>query len=93
MIQVKILPSFQRCVKKLTQHEKMRLANGLHKLNAFIATGETTAGFSFKKINHDKYEFRIDARLRVIIKKETDVYWLVLVGGHSKVSQYLHRFR
>lgn len=93
MISVRPLPSFERSVKKLTLIEKRLLANSLNRLNTFIATGESAAGFRFKKINHDKYEFRVDIRLRVIIKKEGNIYYLVLAGDHNQIRRYLRNFR
>ena len=51
------------------------------------------AGFGFKKINHDKYEFRIDIRLRVVVKVEGEDYYLVLAGNHDEVKRYLRRRR
>ena len=90
---VRILPSFERSVKKLTSQEKKLLAGGLEKFNTFLVTRQATLGFRFKKINHDKYEFRIDARLRVVIKKLDDIYYLVIVGNHDKIKQYLRNFR
>jgi len=90
---IKILPSFERSVKKLTPYEKKILANSLEKLNFFLVTRQSPGGFRFKKINHDKYEFRADARLRVVIKKENDTYYLVLTGDHNSIKQYLRNFR
>jgi hypothetical protein len=50
-------------------------------------------GSGFKKINHDKFEFRVDIRIRVILKVEGDDYYLVLVGNHDDVRRYLRSFR
>ena len=93
MTLIKILPSFERSAKKLTMQEKTRLAGSLEKFNAFLVAGQTSGGLNFKKINHDKYEFRVDDRLRVVIKKEADIYYLVLVGDHARIRQYLRNFR
>ena len=93
MKKVVILPSFERSVKKLASEERRRLAESLEQFNLFLLYGRAPFGFRFKKINHDKYEFRIDIRLRVIIKEEDDVYYLVLVGSHDQVRKYLRHFR
>ena len=61
-----ILPSFERSVKKLTSQEKEQLAKSLETLNNFLITGQAPYGFRFKKINHNKYEFRVDIRPRVV---------------------------
>ena len=70
MKRILILPSFERSVKKLTSQSKNNLAESLESFNSFLLSGEAPAGFGFKKINHDKYEFRVDIRLRVVIKEE-----------------------
>ena len=93
MKRILVLPSFERSVKKLTRHDKSNLADGLESLNIFLLSGEAPAGFGFKKINHDKYEFRVDARLRVILKTDGDDYYLVLVGNHDAVKRYLRHYR
>ena len=93
MKKIVILPSFERSVKKLAPQDKKKLALSLEALNSFLFSGECPPGLGFKKINHDKFEFRVDIRLRVIVKAEGDNYYLVLVGSHNDVKGYLRRFR
>ena len=88
-----ILPSFERCVKKLNRRTKEQVAAALEKFNDFLVSGRLPAGLGFKKINHDKYEFRIDLRLRVILKEDKDNFYLVLAGDHEDVKRYLRNFR
>ena len=93
MKRVLILPSFERSVKKLTRQDKDNLAESLEDFNSFLLSGEAPAGFGFKKINHDKYEFRVDIRLRVVVKVEGEDYYLVLAGNHDEVKRYLRHRR
>ncbi|MFH1245011.1 MAG: hypothetical protein V1662_00825 [Candidatus Omnitrophota bacterium] len=93
MKRVLILPSFERAVKKLTRQDKKNLAESLENFNAFLRSGELPAGFGFKKINHDKYEFRVDIRLRVVVKVVGEDYYLVLAGNHDDIKRYLRRYR
>lgn len=93
MKRILILPSFERSVKKLTRQDKDNLAESLECFNLFLLSGETPAGFGFKKINHDKYEFRVDIRLRVVVKVEGEDYYLVLAGNHNAVKKYLRHHR
>ncbi|MBU4304946.1 MAG: hypothetical protein KJ893_04915 [Candidatus Omnitrophica bacterium] len=93
MKRILILPSFEHSVKKLTSHDKKKLVESLEAFNVFLLSGKATAGFGFKKINHNKYEFRVDIRLRVIVKVEGDDYYLVLAGNHDEVKRYLRHFR
>ncbi len=93
MKRILILSSFRRSVKKLTRQDKENLIESLEVFNSFLLTGELPAGFGFKKINHDKYEFRVDIRLRVVVKVEGEDYYLVLAGNHDDVKRYLRRYR
>jgi mRNA-degrading endonuclease RelE of RelBE toxin-antitoxin system len=86
-----ILPSFERSVKKLAPQDKKRLALSLEAFNSFLCSGECPHGLGFKKINHDKFEFRVDIKLRVIVKAQGDNYYLVLVGSHDEIKRYLKR--
>jgi len=93
MKRILILPSFERSVKKLIPLNKKKLAQSLEEFNFFLISGEMSAGFAFKKINHDKFEFRVDIRLRVVVKVDGEDYYLVLVGNHDEVRKYLRRYR
>jgi len=93
MRKVIILPSFERTAKKLSLSGKKQLAKSLQQFNTFLITGSLPIGLGFKKINHDKYEFRVGLRLRVIVKVEADIYYLVLVGSHQDIKRYLNKFR
>lgn len=87
------LPSFERTAKKLDSHAKELLAKSMEAFNLFLLSGMLPAGFRFKKINHDKYEFRVDIRLRVVVKEENEVFYMVLVGNHDEVRRYLRESR
>lgn len=93
MRSVKPLPSFERSVKKLNSEEKKRLTKSLELFNNFLLTGQIPSGLYFKKINKDKYEFRVDIRLRVIVKQEKNIFYLVLAGSHDQIRKYLRQFR
>jgi mRNA-degrading endonuclease RelE of RelBE toxin-antitoxin system len=93
MKKVIILSSFERSVKKLNHQDKTQLSKSLESFNSFLLSGQISFDFRFKKINHDKYEFRVNIKLRVIVKVEAGNYYLVLVGSHDDVKRYLRRFR
>ena len=93
MKRILILPSFERSVKKLTRQDKDNLAESSESFNLFLLSGEVPAGFGFKKIDHDKYEFRVDIRLRVVVKVVGGDYYLVLAGNHDEVKRYLRHYR
>ena len=87
------LPSFERDIKKFKHEKKERLKNTLDNFNRFVATGKKPFGFRFKKINKNKYEFRVDIRLRVVTKLEGDTFYLVKAGDHNEIKKYLRKFR
>ncbi len=93
MRQIAVLPSFERSAKKLSPFDKSQLAESLEEFNNLVFTGQASVGLGFKKINHDKYEFRSGLRLRVVVKLEDDTYYLVLVGSHDQVKRYLRKYR
>ena len=79
MRQIVVLPSFERSVRRLDAGQKKFLGRALEKFNYYAQTGVVSSGLGFKKINHNKYEFRVDIRLRVIVKAEGSIFYLVLV--------------
>ena len=89
MKKVIILPSFERAARRLTAHEKKLLIKSLEAFNQFLTAGHAPYGFRLKKIGQEKYEFRVDIRLRVIVKTEADCYYLVLAGNHNDIRRYL----
>jgi mRNA-degrading endonuclease RelE of RelBE toxin-antitoxin system len=89
MRKVAVLPSLERSLKKLSPSQRKQLSESLQAFNVFLTIGELSPGLGFKKINHDKYELRVDIRLRVILKAEAEVFYLVLVGSHDDVKRYL----
>ncbi|MBI4353109.1 MAG: hypothetical protein HY593_04190 [Candidatus Omnitrophica bacterium] len=89
MKKVIVLPSFERAAAKLAFQEKAQLAKSLTAFNSYLASGHAPFGFRWKKIDRNKYEFRIDIRLRVVVKVEGDFFYLVLVGSHDDVGRYL----
>jgi len=93
MKQIVILSSFERSLRRLTPEQKKQVAESLEVFNQFLVSGYMPSGLGFKKINHDKFEFRVDIRIRVILKVEGNEYYLVLVGNHDDVRRYLKKFR
>ena len=93
MKDIVVLSSFDRSVKKLSLSDRKKLTDTMEKFNRFLLTGEMAPGLGFKKINHDKYEFRVDIRLRVVFKQAREAIYLVLVGNHDEVKKYLRAYR
>lgn len=89
MKKVVVLPSFERSLEKLTSHEKKLLVKSLETFNHFLVSGRPPFGFRLKKLDGDKFEFRADIRLRVIIQMTTDTVYLVLAADHDQIRRYL----
>lgn len=90
---VKILPSFERTLKKVSPKDKGKLKKSLCQLNGFLATGIFPKGLGLKKLLDDIYELRVDIRLRVILQMDQEVVYLVLVGSHDQIKKYLKNTR
>jgi len=87
------LPSFARSAKKLSSTDKDQLVEALEQFNNFIFIGELPFGLGFKKIGQGKYELRVGLRLRIVVKAESDTYYLVFIGNHDEVKKYLRHYR
>jgi mRNA-degrading endonuclease RelE of RelBE toxin-antitoxin system len=90
---VVVLPSFERSLKKLTPQDREQTAEALKAFNTMLVSGQASGGLGFKKINHDKYELRVNIRLRIVMKIEPDTCYLVFVGSHDDVRRYLRDYR
>ncbi len=90
---VKILPSFERNLKRVSSKDRTKIKKSLHQLNSFITKGVLPKGSGLKKLTNSIYEIRMDIRLRIIIQMDEDVVYLVLVGSHSDIKRYLNRYR
>ena len=89
MRRIAVLPSFERSLKQLTTEDKKALGRALETFNSFALSGRLPYGFRFKKLGPAQYEFRVDIRLRVLVKEEPGIYYLALVGNHNDVRRYL----
>ncbi len=84
---------FDRQVSKLNTDKLNGLSRTLKTFRYFLLTGEKTHGLRFKKIGKDKYEFRINASLRIVCKLLKDTYYLAVVGDHNTIQRYLKSFK
>ena len=87
------LSSFERTFKKLDTHERASVISTLRVFSAYLSGAQKTIGLGFKKINCDKYELRADIRVRIVLKRIEDTYYLIMVGNHDDVVRYLKEYR
>jgi len=90
---IKVLPSFERTLKKVSGKDKGKLKKSLHQLNNFLISKVLPPGLGLKKLSGNIYELRVDIRLRVILRMEEDVVFLVLVGSHNDIKRYLKNIK
>ena len=93
MYTIKILPSFLKSVRNLSEADKEKIKGALEKFNDFLIYGNLTKGLGLKKLIRDVYEIRADIKIRIIIKTEGNIIYIVLAGTHQGIKEYLKRYR
>lgn len=84
---------FQKQLKKLPSQEQRKIIDTLKGFLSALVQGEIPAGYGFKKINGDKYEIRVDIRIRIVMKAEGDTLVCHMIGDHETVRRYLRDYR
>jgi len=84
---------FRKQLKKLPPQDRAKAVRTLKEFLTALATGAVPVGFGLKKINGDKYEIRVDLRMRIVMKAEGDTFVCHLVGDHDDVRRYLRAYR
>jgi mRNA-degrading endonuclease RelE of RelBE toxin-antitoxin system len=93
MRKVAVAPSFERSLKRLSPSQRKQLSESLSDFYDFAATGFLSCGLGFKRLGPEIYEFRVDIRLRVLLRSEDDTFFLMFVGSHEDVRRYLREHR
>ena len=84
---------FQKQLKKLSLHDQERTLGALKNFLNDLKKGRIAAGYGFKKINGDKYELRVDLKIRIAMKLDGDTLVCHLVGNHEAIKRYLRDYR
>lgn len=84
---------FQKQLDKLPAHEQTKITESLKSFLTALQKGPIPMGFGFKKINGDKYELRVNLRLRIAMKADSGVLVCHLIGNHEEIRKYLRNFR
>jgi len=90
---IKILPLFERTLKRIPAKDKEKLKKSLDQLNDFLRSGILPKGLGLKKLSGCIYELRVDIRLRVILQVDGKIVYLVLIGSHNDIKRYLARYK
>ena len=84
---------FQKQLKKLPIPDQIKVVEKLKGFLKALSQSAIPAGYGFKKVNGDKYEIRVDQRIRVLMKLDQDVFVCHVVGGHEEIRRYLRDYR
>jgi len=84
---------FKRQIKKLPPHDQEKTSKTLKEFLGMLRQGTMPVGFGFKKIGEKHYELRIDIRLRILMKAETDTLICHFIGNHDDVERCLKNYR
>lgn len=84
---------FRKQLKRLSARDQQHVTAALKEFLAGLNEGKLPMGYGLKKINHDKYELRLDIRLRIAMKAEGDMLVCHLIGNHEDIKRYLRDYR
>lgn len=74
---------------RLPSADQTAVVKSLKMLLQTLQTGVAPTGLGFKKIGQDKYEVRAGLRLRIMIRRDNDLFTGHSIGDHEAVGQYL----
>jgi len=83
------LRSFDRSLRRLPQVDKERTKKAIIKLKDFFEGEAQPSGLGLKKLYEDIWEIRVDMRLRVIFRLQSDLVQWGFVGDHNQIRQFL----
>lgn len=84
---------FQKQLKKLSPRDRERALGALKNFLSDLKRRKIAAGYGFKKINGDKYELRVDLKIRIAMKLDGDTLVCHLIGDHESIKRYLRDYR
>jgi len=84
---------FQKQLKKLPKKDQEKAVAALKRLRAALQSGTPAQGLGFKKINGDKYEFRVDLKKRIVMQSDGDTLVCHVISNHDDVRRYLKMYR
>ena len=91
MSRIFYLPSFVKQLQKLKGREAQTAEEALISFDHFVRTGDKSTGLGFKKLASDKFEIRVDLKMRIVMKKMGEDYFLALYGNHDEIERFLKR--
>jgi len=96
------LPSYERCLKKLSAHQRETAGLIVSALTHSFESGLPLTGrphvikfaersyrFIFKRLRGQIWEAYLEGHLRILTRLENNSHYLVFVGNHDQVRQFL----
>lgn len=100
--QLFVLPSYERCLKKLGGREKQIAGIVVSALQSYFEAGPIVTGrphvvrlghrsyrLVFKKLRGHIWEAYVEGQVRIVTVLENDKHFLVFAGNHDQVRQFL----
>ena len=97
-----VLPSYERCVKKLGSRERHMAGLIVEGLYDYFQTESLVTGKAivvnlegrnyrlvFKKLRGAVWEAYLEGKVRVLTRLEKNIHCLVFAGNHDQVRQFL----
>ena len=88
--------SFERSLRNLDPHQRSVTARIIESLEIYYSNGcdiskvfETEARFFYKKLRYDFYEAGVEAKLRIILRKDGSKCVAILAGNHDQIKKFL----
>lgn len=103
-LQLFYLPSYERCLNKLGTRESHIAGLVVTGLLSYFNSGLPVKGdpyifqfqgrsyrLVFKKLRDSIWEAYIEGRVRILMRLEKNIYYLVFAGNHDQVHQFLKK--
>jgi mRNA-degrading endonuclease RelE of RelBE toxin-antitoxin system len=93
MMNLAVSGHFKRQLKKLSPANQKTVTASLKKFLNLLTEGNIPKGIGFKKINGNKYELRVDIRIRILMVFENNTFVYHIIGNHDNIRKYLRDYR
>ena len=83
---------FQKYVEGLSADDQQKVLKAIDVFRTAVHEGVSSKGLGLKKIARDKYEIRVDLKIRIGIMKDNDTFVLDLLGNHEDIRNFLKNY-
>ena len=86
------LSSYERGLKKLDTEIKNKVKTAVDRYVDFLECGHRPKGLGLRRLSKHIWEIRVDLKIRVIFRLESDLVQWGLVGSHYDIKRFLKHF-